>query len=87
MSSQSFPRYAEPVPGCTDVRNDDDPVPWWRPGLLVGPRAGLPWLPGVTFWQVTGDLVTSLDHPLGHGHRYGATLADDWAQLLGVGAG
>jgi uncharacterized membrane protein len=72
----------EPVPGCTDVRNDDDPIPWWRPGLLVSPRAGLPWLPGVTFWQMTGGLVTSLDQPLGHGHRYGETLADDWARLL-----
>ena len=72
----------DPVPGCTDVRNDDDPIPWWRPGLLVTPRPGLPWLPGVTFWQVTGSLVTSLDQPMGHGHRYGATLADDWARLL-----
>nr|WP_281371423.1 alpha/beta-hydrolase family protein [Petropleomorpha daqingensis] len=72
----------DPVPGCTDVRNDDDPIPWWRPGALVSPRAGLPWLPGVTFWQLTGGMVTSLDQPLGHGHRYGTTLADDWAQLL-----
>jgi Alpha/beta-hydrolase family len=70
-----------PLPGCTDVRNDDDPVPWWRPGLAMTPRAGLPWLPVATFWQLTGSLVTSLDHPLGHGHRYGETLADDWAAL------
>jgi uncharacterized membrane protein len=73
---------SDAVPGCTDVRNDDDPIPWWRPGLLVSPRAGLPWLPGVTFWQLTGDMVISLDQPLGHGHRYGETLADDWARLL-----
>ena len=72
----------DPVPGCTDVRNDDDPIPWWRPGLLVSPRAGLPWLPGVTFWQLTGGMITSLDQPLGHGHRYGETLAEDWARLL-----
>jgi uncharacterized membrane protein len=69
------------VPGCTDVRNDDDPIPWWGPGLLVSPRSGLPWLPGGTFWQMTGGLVTSLDQPLGHGHRYGGTLADGWARL------
>jgi hypothetical protein len=71
------------VPGCADARNDDDPVPWWGPGLLSGPRAGLPWLPVVTFWQVTGAMVTSLDQPAGHGHRYGASLADDWRLLLG----
>jgi hypothetical protein len=42
----------------------------------------LPWLPGVTFWQLTGDMVVSLDQPLGHGHRYGETLAGDWTRLL-----
>lgn len=70
------------VPGCTDVRNDDDPVAHWRPGLMVAPQSGgLPWLPAVTFWQVTGALVTSLDRPAGAGHRYGRSLADDWAML------
>ncbi|MGY2128515.1 alpha/beta-hydrolase family protein [Blastococcus sp. SYSU DS0617] len=73
---------AAPVAGCTDVRNDDDPVVHWRPGLMVTPRSGLPWLPVVTFWQMTGGLVTSLDHPAGAGHRYGASLADDWARLV-----
>ena len=53
----------------------------------VSPRAGLPWLPGVTFWQLTGAMVTSLDQPPGHGHRYGETLADDWARLLAEPAG
>ncbi|TYP90812.1 alpha/beta hydrolase family protein [Blastococcus xanthinilyticus] len=72
---------AAPVPGCTDVGNDDDPVTRWRPGLVVAPRGGLPWLPAVTFWQVTGALVGALDQPEGSGHRYGATLADDWARL------
>jgi uncharacterized membrane protein len=77
---------AQAVPGCTDVRNDDDPVPWWRPGLMVSPRAGLPWLPAVTFWQVTGGLVTALAQPAGHGHRYGDRLADDWDRLLRTAA-
>jgi uncharacterized membrane protein len=36
----------------------------------------------VTFWQLTGDMVISLGQPLGHGHRYGETLADDWARIL-----
>ena len=70
------------VPGCLDVRNDDDPIPWWRPGLLVSPRPGLPWLPVATFWQVTGSLVAALDQPAGHGHRYGANLASAWTTLL-----
>jgi uncharacterized membrane protein len=70
--------------GFAGVRNDDDPIPWWRPGLLVSPRAGPSWLPGGTFWQLTGGMVTSLDQPRshGHGHRYGASLADDWSGQL-----
>jgi uncharacterized membrane protein len=75
------------VPGCVDVRNDDDPIPWWRPGLLVAPRRGLPWLPVATFWQVTGSLVAALDRPDGHGHRYGSGLAPEWAQLAGARGG
>ncbi|MEU2351163.1 alpha/beta-hydrolase family protein [Modestobacter sp. NPDC049651] len=71
-----------PVPGCVEVRNVDDPVAWWRPGLLATPRAGLPWLPVVTFWQTTGALVTSLDGPPGSGHSYGRTLGPAWQQLL-----
>jgi hypothetical protein len=74
----------KPVRGCLEVRNDDDPIPWWRPGLLVAPRPGLPWLPVATFWQVTGSLVSALDQPDGHGHRYGARLASSWTTLLGA---
>ena len=70
------------VPGCTDVRNDDDPVPIWSPRLLVRPRGGQPWLPVVSFWQATGAMVGSLSHGPGHGHSYGAELSDDWARLL-----
>jgi uncharacterized membrane protein len=70
------------VPGCTEVRNDDDPIPWWRAELLVAPRAGLPWLPIATFWQVTGAMVVSLDQSPGHGHRYGAALGPAWAGLV-----
>jgi uncharacterized membrane protein len=69
------------VPGCVEARNDDDPIPWWRPGLLITPEPGLPWLPVATFWQITGDLVAALHQPDGHGHRYGAQLGPDWALL------
>ncbi|RBY77234.1 hypothetical protein DQ238_15160 [Geodermatophilus sp. TF02-6] len=77
--------HRPPVPGCTEVRNDDDPVGWWRPGLLAVPTPGLPWFPVGTFWQVTGALVAALDQPPGHGHRYGASLAPAWAALLRAG--
>ncbi len=76
-----------PVPGCTEVRNPDDPVVWWGPDLVVAPREGLPWLPVSTFWQVTGALPAAMDQPAGHGHRYGRTLAPAWAELLGTTAG
>jgi uncharacterized membrane protein len=71
---------------CLRVRNADDPVGWWAARLLLTPPDGLPWLPVVTFWQVTAELAVSLDQPLGHGHRYGATLVPAWARVLGTGA-
>ena len=36
--------------------------------------------PGIK--SLTSDMVISLGQPLGHGHRYGETLADDWARIL-----
>lgn len=73
-------------PGCVRVRNADDPVGWWSPRLLVDPPGGLPWLPVVTFWQVTAEMAVSLDQPPGHGHTYGDTLAPAWALVLGQAA-
>jgi uncharacterized membrane protein len=32
---------------------------------------GMRWLPFVTFWQVTLDMVFSADVPSGFGHAYG----------------
>lgn len=71
-----------------------DPVVWWSPDLLLGrpdwleePRGpdvdpGMTWIPVVTFWQVTMDMVFSLDAPDGHGHAYGADAVDMWAAIL-----
>ena len=73
--------------GCRAVHNADDPVSWWSPRLLLARPEELPWLPVVTFWQVTAELAVSLDQPPGHGHSYGDALAPAWAQLLGPGAG
>jgi uncharacterized membrane protein len=71
-----------------------DPVTWWSPGLawthpewLEGERAPdvsdqIVWLPVVTFLQTAVDLANAQSVPVGHGHRYGATIADGWAALL-----
>lgn len=72
------------APRCRTVHNADDPVSWWSPRLLLDPPDRLPWLPVVTFWQVTAELAVSLDQPPGHGHSYGATLERAWAQVLGA---
>ncbi len=40
------------------------------------------WIPFVTFWQVTGDMVFSVDVPDGHGHSYTREGVDAWALLL-----
>ena len=69
------------------MRNDDDPVAWWRPGLLLTPRDGLPWLPVSTFFQVSGALLVATSQPEGHGHRYGRHLGAAWAGVLDPGAG
>lgn len=43
---------------------------------------GMRWLPVVTFWQVTVDLLASTSVPAGHGHSYGPDVADAWAALV-----
>ena len=39
------------------------------------------WLPFVTFWQVTADLVFAVNVPDGHGHKYETDHADGWAEV------
>lgn len=70
-------------PRSTALLHADDPIGWWSPQLLIQRPAGWigPWLPLVSFWQVTGNLVTALDAPAGHGHRYGAELVDAWRTI------
>jgi uncharacterized membrane protein len=73
-----------PVPGrLGTLDHPDDPVPAWSPELLVRPSDAWPhpWLPVVTFWQVTGDVIAALGTPAGHGHRYGPELVDEWWQV------
>jgi uncharacterized membrane protein len=65
-------------PGRGLVEHVDDPVTAWAPQLAVVPterwRAG--WVPLVSFWAGSADLLVSLAQPAGHGHRYGAELVD-----------
>jgi len=37
------------------------------------------WIPFVTFWQVTADLVFAVNVPDGHGHHYVADYVNGWA--------
>jgi uncharacterized membrane protein len=81
-------------PRVVYLQNASDPIVWWSPRLLLnhpdwltgerGPDVspGMVWIPFVTFWQVTADLVFSTGVPDGHGHRYGSDYADGWAGVL-----
>lgn len=87
---------AEPgdQPRVVYLQNASDPIIWWSPELLYrkpawldgsrGPDVSgdMQWLPVVTFWQVTVDLVTSTKASSGHGHSYHESVADGWAALL-----
>ncbi|MBB5911752.1 putative membrane protein [Nocardia transvalensis] len=66
--------------GATILANASDPVVQWSPELLwrapdpAGTRSDAPrppWLPVLGFVQTTADLLSALDAPPGHGHRYG----------------
>ncbi|MBW4722478.1 alpha/beta-hydrolase family protein [Saccharothrix sp. SC076] len=77
------------------LQHATDPVVWWSPDLLTTPPEWLEeplapdvspemrWLPAVTFWQLTIDLVFAVDVPAGQGHHYGpAESAAAWAAIL-----
>ncbi|WJJ09788.1 alpha/beta-hydrolase family protein [Prescottella equi] len=71
-----------------------DPITWWSFDLALrqpdwlrespGPDVypGMRWLPIVTFWQVTLDMIFSADVPAGAGHTYGPDAVYLWAQIL-----
>jgi uncharacterized membrane protein len=76
------------------LQNASDPIVWWsprlvlhRPDWLAEDRApdvspSMVWLPVVSFWQVTADLVFATGVPDGHGHKYEADYVDGWAAVL-----
>ena len=82
-----------PRPRVVYLQNATDPVVWWswdllwrQPAWLTGQRApdvtpDMRWYPGITFWQITCDLVFSNKVPTGHGHSYKSETVDGWAAI------
>lgn len=58
-----------------------------RPDWLTEPAGPdvideMTWIPFVTFWQVTMDMLEPVDTPPGHGHTYTLEFVDGWAEIL-----
>ncbi|PRZ42308.1 putative membrane protein [Antricoccus suffuscus] len=76
------------------LQHASDPVTWlstdliWsRPDWLSEPRGAdvnpnMTWLPVITFWQVTMDMLEPVDVPPGHGHRYTQEYVAGWAAVI-----
>ena len=64
------------------LSHPSDPIVWWSPDLVLGrpdwltePRGAdvlddMVWIPFVTCWQVTADMVEPVPVPSGHGRSY-----------------
>src|SRR3954469_1084858 len=80
-------------PRVVYLQNASDPIVWWSPRLILnrpdwlrgerGPDVsqGMVWIPFVSFWQVTADLVFAVNVPDGHGHKYEADYVNGWADV------
>jgi uncharacterized membrane protein len=80
-------------PRLAYLQNASDPIVWWTPQLILGHPDWLRgtrgpdvsqdafWIPFVTFWQVTADLVFAVNVPDGHGHHYAADYVNGWAAV------
>jgi uncharacterized membrane protein len=76
------------------LQHASDPIVWLSPDLILhrpdwlaeppGPdvTSEMIWIPFVTFWQVTADMLEPVDTPPGHGHTYTLEFVDGWATLL-----
>ena len=76
------------------LQHASDPVVWWSGDLLFrqptwlkepeGPdnSKNMVWFPFVTFFQISVDLIFSIDVPAGHGHRYGNNVVDVWERII-----
>lgn len=77
-------------------QHPSDPIVWWssdlilhRPDWLAEERGadidqGMSWIPFVTFWQVTLDMVFAAEVPGGHGHSYTTEAVLFWADVLDI---
>ena len=74
--------------GTRTLVHSDDPVPAWSLPLMLHESSAWParWLPVVSFWQATGDVISALKVPSGFGHRYGSELVDAWRPLISTAA-
>lgn len=89
----SNPRTAWGNPKAVYLQNPSDPIVWWSPNLLFHkpdwlsePRGAdvstkTRWIPIITFWQVSGDMVFSTGVPDGHGHKYGKLPTNAWSYV------
>jgi uncharacterized membrane protein len=80
-------------PRAVYLENASDPIVWWSPNLLfhkpdwLGEPRGSDvsgqtvWLPIISFWQISGDMVFSTGVPDGHGHKYGKLPTDAWSYV------
>ncbi len=76
------------------LQHPSDPVSWWSTDLLLAPPdwvieepgrdvlTEMIWVPVITFWQVTVDMMELVDVPSGHGHDYAVNYVDGWAQVI-----
>jgi len=73
-----------PQHGMHVLLHSDDPVPAWSLPLMLHRSSAwpAPWLPVVSFWQATGDVIGATLVPAGYGHRYGPELVDAWRPLI-----
>ncbi|TAK68866.1 MAG: hypothetical protein EPO13_08775 [Actinomycetota bacterium] len=81
-------------PRIAYLQHASDPIVWWSGDLLLhqpdwlreAPGSdvlpAMRWLPWVTFWQVTADMVHSTGVPDGHGHVYQKEYVDAWVAVL-----
>ncbi len=92
----SIPPEGQPWEGARVLylQHASDPIVWLSPDLILhrpdwlaeppGPDVTdeMVWIPFVTFWQVTADMLEPVDTPPGHGHTYTLEFVDGWAALL-----
>lgn len=84
-------------PKIVYLQNLTDPVSRWNTNLLWSKPAWFDalkqrnhlarqflWMPIVTFFQVTVDMILALKMPVGIGHHYGSSAVYGWSALTGI---